>query len=238
VLKVHAPELSTLARRVLAVFGHRHLALSTSEIRQCRADLEATMAESKGRNTMSETFYIERFDTPTGRMLLVSDGEQRLRAADWESHEERMQLLLRRHYGAPPVLREAVRDSIAKRALEAYFEGELEAIREIPTATGGTEFQRLVWDALRAIRAGHTLSYGALAAKLGRPLAVRAVGLANGKNPIAIVVPCHRVVGADHSLTGYAGGIERKRWLLAHEGVASRESLATGAAIGLIARPQ
>jgi methylated-DNA-[protein]-cysteine S-methyltransferase len=176
------------------------------------------MLENKGWVIMSETFYIERFDTPTGRMLLVSDREQRLRAADWESHEARMQLLLRRHYGAPPVLREAARDSLAKLALEAYFQGEHEAIREIPTATRGTDFQRQVWAALRAIPVGRTLSYGALALKLGRPLAMRAVGLANGKNPIAIVVPCHRVVGADASLTGYAGGIERKRWLLAHEG--------------------
>jgi methylated-DNA-[protein]-cysteine S-methyltransferase len=86
-------------------------------------------------------------------------------------------------------------------------------------ATSGTEFQNQVWTALRRIPTGKTLSYGALAKQIGRPAAVRAVGLANGSNPIAIVVPCHRVVGANASLTGYGGGLERKRWLLDHEGV-------------------
>ena len=86
--------------------------------------------------------------------------------------------------------------------------------------TTGTDFQREVWAALRKIRPGTTLSYGALAQKLGRPKAVRAVGLANGANPIAIMVPCHRVIGADASLTGYGGGVDRKRWLLIHEGAA------------------
>ena len=85
-------------------------------------------------------------------------------------------------------------------------------------ATGGTDFQRHVWRALRAIRCGTTVTYGALAQRIGRPAAVRAVGHANGANPISIVVPCHRVIGADRSLTGYGGGIARKRWLLIHEG--------------------
>src|SRR5262249_23027417 len=86
-------------------------------------------------------------------------------------------------------------------------------------ATRGTIFQREVWAALRRIPVGATLSYGALARELGRPRAIRAVGLANGANPIGIVVPCHRVIGSNASLTGYGGGIERKRWLLEHEGV-------------------
>ena len=85
----------------------------------------------------------------------------------------------------------------------------------------GTEFQRLVWKHLEAIRYGETLSYGELAKRIGNPNASRAVGLANGRNPIPILVPCHRVIGADGSLTGYGGGLERKRWLLAHEGTAS-----------------
>jgi O-6-methylguanine DNA methyltransferase len=92
-----------------------------------------------------------------------------------------------------------------------------EVIRDVPTATNGTDFQREVWAALRRIPAGVTVSYGGLAATVGRPDAVRAVGSANGANPIAIVVPCHRVIGSDASLTGYGGGLERKRWLLAHE---------------------
>ena len=91
----------------------------------------------------------------------------------------------------------------------------------MPTATSGTGFPRAVWASLRRIPAGSTISYGALAAELGRTKAVRAVGLANGANPISIVVPCHRVTGADGASTGYGGGLDRKRWLLAHESARS-----------------
>ncbi len=151
-------------------------------------------------------------------MRVVTDGERRLRAADWDDYEPRMQKLLERHYGGGSVeLREPQRQSAAAHALLAYFEGDLNAVDELPTETNGTAFQRSVWSALRKIRAGHTVSYGALAAQIGNPKAVRAVGLANGANPIAIVVPCHRVIGANASLTGYGGGLDRKRWLLAHE---------------------
>jgi methylated-DNA-[protein]-cysteine S-methyltransferase len=103
-------------------------------------------------------------------------------------------------------------------ALAAYFAGELNGLRTLPLETGGTAFQREVWAALREIPAGQTLSYGALATRLGRAGAARAVGLANGSNPIGIVVPCHRVIGANASLTGYGGGMHRKQWLLEHEG--------------------
>ena len=169
----------------------------------------------------AEKFSLEHLSTPTGPMRIVTDDEGRLRAADWDDHEERMQRLLRRHYGADAVqLREAARPSAARHALEAYFDGDLTAVAAQPTATNGTDFQRLVWDALRRIPAGHTMSYGALASQIGRPSAMRAVGLANGANPIAIIVPCHRVIGANAALTGYGGGLERKRWLLAHEGAA------------------
>lgn len=171
----------------------------------------------------TQTFRVERFDTPTGRMLVLNDEQGQLRAIDWEDHESRMQRLLQRYYRNCELnLREVTRKSPARRALEAYFEGELGAIDQLETASNGTEFQRQVWSALRRIPTGRTLSYGALATKIGRPAAVRAVGLANGANPIAIVVPCHRVIGADASLTGYGGGIERKRWLLAHEGGPAR----------------
>ena len=172
---------------------------------------------------IEQTFQIERFNTPTGRMLIVNDDQGLLRALDWEDHEPRMQRLLQRYYRkAPVILRDVTRKSPARRALEAYFEGELGAIEPLKTASNGTEFQREVWQALRRIPTGRTLSYGALAVKIGRPAAVRAVGLANGANPIAIVVPCHRVIGANASLTGYGGGIERKRWLLTHEGQRAR----------------
>jgi methylated-DNA-[protein]-cysteine S-methyltransferase len=165
-----------------------------------------------------QTFHLERAATPTGPMLIVTDDEQRLRVVDWEDHEDRMQRLLRRRYGENAIkLVETPGVSQARRALEAYFEGELNAVAKTPVAANGTEFQAEVWAALRLIPAGSTLSYGALAARLGRPKAMRAVGLANGANPIAIFVPCHRVIGADASLTGYGGGLNRKRWLLAHE---------------------
>jgi methylated-DNA-[protein]-cysteine S-methyltransferase len=165
-----------------------------------------------------QTFRLERLATPTGAMLIVSDDQERLRAVDWQDHEERMLRLFRRRYGEGSFgLVEAKGPSAAGRALEAYFEGELDALDGAAVATQGTDFQSDVWAALRQIPAGSTLSYGALAARIGRPKAVRAVGLANGSNPIALFVPCHRVIGADSSLTGYGGGIERKRWLLAHE---------------------
>jgi methylated-DNA-[protein]-cysteine S-methyltransferase len=100
----------------------------------------------------------------------------------------------------------------------AYFAGELSAIEGIETDGGGTEFQKRVWAELKRIPCSVTISYAELARRLGDPKAVRAVGTANGRNPISIVVPCHRVIGADGSLTGYGGGLDRKRWLLVHEG--------------------
>lgn len=170
-----------------------------------------------------QTFFVERLSTPTGPMRLVTDEQQRLRALDWDDHEDRMLRLFQRGYGPDAVrLREAPARSAAARALEAYFAGELDAVAALPTAARGTTFQETVWTALRSIPVGQTLSYGALAARLGQPTAARAVGMANGANPIAIVVPCHRVIGANASLTGYGGGMERKRWLLEHEGRALR----------------
>lgn len=163
-------------------------------------------------------FEIERIDTPTGPMLVVTDERECARALDWEDHRERMELLLRRQYGTYSMVpRRSTAPSPAGHALEAYFEGALEAIERVEVTTNGTPFQREVWAALRRIPAARTTSYGALAARIGRPKAVRAVGLANGANPISIIVPCHRVIGTDASLTGYGGGIERKRWLLDHE---------------------
>ncbi len=166
------------------------------------------------------TFVKSRFPTPIGTMLVVTDEREKLRALDWEEYEPRMHTLLRRHYGANGFsLLDGETPLGVRRALEAYFEGDLGALDALAVETGGPEFQRSVWAALRRIPAGETLSYGELAAKIARPSAVRAVGAANGANPVGVVVPCHRVIGANASLTGYAGGIERKRWLLSHEGV-------------------
>lgn len=104
----------------------------------------------------------------------------------------------------------------ATEQLDAYFAGELRTFA-LTIALTGTDFQRAVWAALQTIPFGTTISYAELARRIGRPSAIRAVGAANGQNPIAIVVPCHRVIGADGGLTGYGGGIGRKRWLLEHE---------------------
>ncbi|GJQ29355.1 MAG: hypothetical protein HBSAPP03_12390 [Phycisphaerae bacterium] len=113
----------------------------------------------------------------------------------------------------------AARDQLAE-----YFSGTRRAF-DIPLDPAGTAFQRRVWDALQAIPAGETRSYADVAREIGSPSAVRAVGAANGANPIAIVIPCHRVIASDGSLHGYGGGLERKRWLLGFEGAAHRTSL-------------
>ena len=110
----------------------------------------------------------------------------------------------------------------SRQAVDAYFAGDLAALAAISWRTGGTDFQRSVWTALCAIPVGETVTYKQLAERIGRPSAVRAVGLANGANPVGVVVPCHRVIGSDGSLTGYGGGLERKRWLLTHEGASFR----------------
>lgn len=154
--------------------------------------------------------------TPVAPIQIVTDEHGQLRLLDFDAGSPRVERLLGRYYGGVPL--EAGAAPAAMRAdLAAYFEGELEALARVPWRTVGTDFQLTVWNALVQIPAGTTTSYGALAVKIGRPSAVRAVGLANGANPIGVVVPCHRVIGADGSLTGYGGGIERKRWLLAHE---------------------
>jgi methylated-DNA-[protein]-cysteine S-methyltransferase len=127
-----------------------------------------------------------------------------------------MHRLLRNHYGDYTLDDGDAPRSIIE-ALTAYFAGDVDALAGVRTATGGTPFQREVWKALRQIPAGTTVSYGKLAAQLGRAGASRAVGAANGANPIAIVVPCHRVIGANGTLTGFASGLPRKEWLLAHE---------------------
>jgi methylated-DNA-[protein]-cysteine S-methyltransferase len=184
---------------------------------------------------VSLRLLLERLDTPIGQMLLVLDDEGRLRAIDWEDYEARMQRLLRIHYGADPARQlqhqlqlQPKTGSSAGRAIRDYFDGDLDAITHLPTATNGTPFQRSVWEALRGIPAGQTLTYHALALQIGRPTATRAVGLANGANPIGVVVPCHRVIGANGALTGYGGGLHRKRWLLAHEGVSESRPARSG----------
>jgi methylated-DNA-[protein]-cysteine S-methyltransferase len=166
-----------------------------------------------------EHLRLDRLATPIGEALIVTDEAGYLRAFDWTDREAGMARLLRLHYGSA-VPEPGAAPGNVMALLRRYFEGDIRCLTAIEWRTAGTPFQSSVWTALTKIAPGETLSYGALAAKLGRPKAVRAVGLANGSNPISVVVPCHRVIGADGSLTGYGGGLERKRWLLAHEGAA------------------
>ena len=180
----------------------------------------------RGRPALpAASWTLDRLRAPLGVMLLVTDDRDRLRALDWEDSECRMHRLLRLHYGDGLVALGASRAPVAVRQrLEAYLAGDLAALDGIPVQTNGTPSQRAVWAALRAIPAGETMTYGGLARKLGRPAAARAVALANGANPVGVVVPCHRVIGANGSLTGYAGGLARKRWLLVHERALSGDS--------------
>lgn len=157
----------------------------------------------------------DRINSPIGTILLVwQDGA--LRALDFGDYEPRLLRLLHRHYGRVQLIQGRAPVEI-REPIQKYFDGDLTSIDPVPVTTGGTEFQKQVWAALRDIPAGRTSTYSEIACRIGRQNANRAVGLANGSNPIAIVVPCHRVIGADGSLTGYGGGIHRKRWLLDHE---------------------
>lgn len=164
---------------------------------------------------MDETLFLDHLDTPIGVVAIVADAEGRLRACGFTTEHARMLQELR--LGAAR-LRPLADPSGLTSALRAYFAGELTAIDGLAVHADGTEFQRRVWGELRHIPCGVTWSYGELAARIGNPKAVRAVGLANGANPVGVVVPCHRVIGANGKLTGYGGGLERKRWLLEHEG--------------------
>jgi methylated-DNA-[protein]-cysteine S-methyltransferase len=128
--------------------------------------------------------------------------------------------VLERWYPGEPRVRRAL-PQVAD-ALRRYFDGDLAALDAVPAELNGTPFQKTVWQALRRISPGTTISYGELARRIGQPTSVRAVGAANGANPVAVIVPCHRVIGSNGTLTGYGGGLDRKRWLLAHEGVADR----------------
>jgi methylated-DNA-[protein]-cysteine S-methyltransferase len=172
-----------------------------------------------------ETFAIDRLDTPIGVALLVTDSEGVLRALDWEDYAPRMQELLRLQYGAV-VLKETRAPAEMRKALTAYFKGDLDRLGTIPWRVAGTPFQQKVWHALPKVPAGTTMSYGALAVQLKAPTAMRAVGHANGSNPISVVLPCHRLIGANGALVKYGGGLSRKKWLLEHEGVVLKPAAA------------
>lgn len=173
---------------------------------------------------------LARLPSPLGDLLLVVDAAATLLALEWADHEARLQRLLTRHWGVgghAPELGPAEAPSRLRDALSQYFAGDCQALDTLPVRTAGTPFQQQVWHALRHIAPGKTLSYGQLAVQLRKPAAVRAVGLAVGANPVSLVVPCHRVIGADGSLTGYAGGLERKRALLRLEGAVFNDRTAS-----------
>jgi O-6-methylguanine DNA methyltransferase len=181
------------------------------------ATIASTSSSARGRFAAAISCRLTRLATPIGEAIVIEDAQERLRVLDWADYPERWQWMLRRHVGPNTSLREAA-DSRSAQALRNYLAGALTALEEVQTASSGTDFQQTVWTALRAIPAGQTRSYAELARAIGQPGAVRAVAAANGANPIGVVVPCHRVIGSNGALTGYAGGLQRKAWLLRHEG--------------------
>ncbi|MGI9311558.1 MAG: methylated-DNA--[protein]-cysteine S-methyltransferase [bacterium] len=163
-----------------------------------------------------KTLHQDRYQSPLGEIVIIADGAE-LCYLDFADNAQRLDKLLRARYrrfrlaDAP--------DALGLRArLDAYFAGDWNAFDGVAINSGGTDFQRAVWRGLRRIPVGRTISYQQLAQRLNRPSAVRAAASANARNPISIIVPCHRVIGADGSLRGYAGGVHRKSWLLTHEG--------------------
>ncbi len=160
-------------------------------------------------------FDYDECASPIGRILFATSADG-ICALDFAGYEKRMETLLTRRFGSYSLNRNTDPLNLKLR-LRRYFDGDLEAFEGEAVNTNGTAFQEQVWKALRTIPAGATWSYGQLAAHLGQPKAARAVGHANSLNPVGIIVPCHRVIGASSALTGYAGGLERKRWLLRHE---------------------
>lgn len=160
--------------------------------------------------------YFDRFDSQLGEILLAGTPDA-LCALDFGDCRSRMDRLLGRHWPGAELERKPNFGGFKER-IEDYLAGNLESLTSVRTDSQGTAFEEQVWSCLRTITPGSAVSYGDLAARIGRSGAARAVGRANSLNPVALVVPCHRVIGGDGSLTGYAGGLERKRWLLAHEG--------------------
>lgn len=157
-------------------------------------------------------------DSPVGPLTIAERGG-RLCLLHFGSLDDRVLTMFERWY--PREARERRRIPAVTAVLQRYFDGDIHAIDDVAVELNGTPFQKDVWNALRRIPPGTTISYSGLAKRIGQRTAVRPVGAANGANPVAIVVPCHRVIGADGSLTGYGGGLDRKQWLLAHEGISA-----------------
>ena len=172
--------------------------------------------------TVFMNLFVDRIPSPLGTLLVVTDSES-LCALEFEDREARLMDGLQRRYDRVSLTSTQNPFGLSQQ-VQAYLEGELDSLQSVPLNPGGTAFQQAVWTALRQIPAGTTASYQDLAIRIGKPAACRAVGMANGRNPIAIAIPCHRIVGSNGKLTGYAGGLERKRWLLEHEGIQLTDS--------------
>ncbi len=166
--------------------------------------------------------YEDIIETPCGALSIVFDDQETLLHLDFPAQGERQHRLLSRRFKKFELVKRQSR--VIRPCLEAYMAGDYAALAKISCDPGGTSFQRRVWQALQTIPVGQTISYRDLAIKIGNPKAVRAVARANALNPISLIYPCHRVIGANGRLTGYAGGLERKRWLLNHEGVKNVQS--------------
>ncbi len=164
--------------------------------------------------------YEDIVETPCGALSIVFDAQETLLHLDFPDQGERQKKLLTNRFKQFELVKR--QSLIIRPHIEAYMAGDYDALARITCDSGGTPFQRRVWRALKNIPVGQTISYRDLAIKIGNPKAVRAVARANALNPISLIYPCHRVIGADGKLTGYAGGLERKRWLLNHEGVKSQ----------------
>jgi methylated-DNA-[protein]-cysteine S-methyltransferase len=160
---------------------------------------------------------IATIDSPIGRLTVAAHGP-RVCLVTFGPASARVRESLKAWY-PDATIEPAADPGGVVGVLRRYFDGDLHSLDEVEVELHGTSFQRNVWLALRGVKAGTTLSYAQLAGRVGTPSAVRAVGAANGANPVAVVLPCHRIIGSHGSLTGYGGGLDRKRWLLGHEGV-------------------
>ena len=198
-----------------AFFGKRlaeHSAILSISLK--RRPARPKQAMTSAAVTTPTQLRVERVKSPLGEIFIASkDGA--ICDLEFADTEERMKKLLARHFGEVELL--PAKSGEFAKALSAYFDGDVHAIDDLPVKTNGTPYQERAWAALRRIPAGETRSYGEQARDIGEPKGARAVGLANHLNPVGIIVPCHRVIGVDGSLTGYAGGLDRKRWLLQHE---------------------
>jgi methylated-DNA-[protein]-cysteine S-methyltransferase len=174
--------------------------------------------------TQQRELMIDHIDTPIGQFVIIANEHGELCMSGFTHDHPRVHKYLQRCELDPTLSIKSVSNPGGLSIkIKAYFNGALTALDELPLAAQGTAFQHCVWQALRTIACGETCTYSEIARQIGQPTAARAVGLANGKNPLGVIVPCHRVIGANGTLTGYGGGVARKRWLLAHERSGARD---------------